>query len=126
MGLQEEKQQLQEKNVDLEEKNAGLQEEKQLLQEKNVDLEEKNAGLQEEKQLLQKEKQREAFWRKKAESVQWVATGDAWKGKTGVIKHTFAKGDCYIGDIVDGQWHGRGIKTWANGDRYEGAWKDDK
>merc|ERR1711871_565230 len=51
MGLQEEKQQLQEKNVDLEEENAGLQEEKQQLQEKNVDLEEKNAGLQEEKQI---------------------------------------------------------------------------
>merc|ERR1712100_952626 len=100
-GLQEKKQLLQEKNVDLEEKNAGLQEEKQLLQEKNVDLEEKNAGLQEEKQLLQKEKQREAFWRKKAESVQWVTTDGAREGKTGVIKHTFSTGKlhCYIGDV---------------------------
>ena len=32
----------------------------------------------------------------------------------------------YEGDFVRGRKHGRGIKTWPNGDRYEGEFDDDR
>ena len=33
---------------------------------------------------------------------------------------TSANGDRYEGDFVDNKPHGRGVLTWANGNRYEG------
>jgi hypothetical protein len=34
--------------------------------------------------------------------------------------YTYANGDRYEGDFVDGKQNGKGIYTWGSGDRYEG------
>ncbi|MBR3919839.1 MAG: hypothetical protein IKJ59_14105 [Clostridia bacterium] len=39
---------------------------------------------------------------------------------------TFANGDVYEGELVDGKPHGQGTLTYANGDIYEGQWKNGK
>ena len=31
-----------------------------------------------------------------------------------------------MGEFKDDKMNGRGLYTWASGDRYEGQWKDDK
>ena len=33
---------------------------------------------------------------------------------------------CYIGEYKEGKWDGEGTRYWAEGDRYEGGFKDDK
>ena len=43
----------------------------------------------------------------------------------GVTK-TYANGDKYEGPFVDDKKHGQGILTFANGDKYEGPYVDDK
>ena len=40
--------------------------------------------------------------------------------------HTFANGDVYEGDWKDGKGHGKGKCTYASGNMYEGDWKDGK
>jgi hypothetical protein len=35
------------------------------------------------------------------------------------------KDTIYYGEILNGKKHGKGIKTWKDGDRYEGSWKND-
>lgn len=40
--------------------------------------------------------------------------------KTYQIVRTYANGDRYEGDAVDGKLQGRGVYIWKNGDRYEG------
>merc|ERR1711990_1073570 len=46
--------------------------------------------------------------------------------KNGKWKCTYANGDVYDGDFKDGNFHGKGTYTWANGNVYVGEWKDDK
>ena len=40
--------------------------------------------------------------------------------KSGKGVYTWANGDRYEGDFVNGNFTGKGVLTWANGDRYEG------
>ena len=40
-------------------------------------------------------------------------------------ENIFFKWSIYEGDFVEDKYHGRGIMTYANGDKYEGEWKDD-
>ena len=40
--------------------------------------------------------------------------------------YTTAKGDKYVGEFKDDQYHGQGTYTHANGDKYVGEYKDDK
>lgn len=37
---------------------------------------------------------------------------------------TWASGNRYEGDFRDGRFHGRGVFAWANGNRYEGEFRD--
>ena len=39
---------------------------------------------------------------------------------------TYAGGDQYQGQTLNGKRHGRGVYTWASGGRYEGSFRDDK
>ena len=39
---------------------------------------------------------------------------------------TYANGDKYEGDFVDDKKHGKGVYVYANGDKYEGDWLDGK
>ena len=39
---------------------------------------------------------------------------------------TYAGGDQYQGQTLNGKRHGRGVYTWASGGRYEGSYRDDK
>ena len=39
---------------------------------------------------------------------------------------TFANGDKYDGEWKDHKKHGRGVVAYANGDKFEAEWKDDK
>jgi hypothetical protein len=34
------------------------------------------------------------------------------------------KGDLYVGAVLNGVPHGKGVKTWPNGHRYEGDWNN--
>ena len=38
----------------------------------------------------------------------------------------YANGDVYVGELKDGEAHGRGTYTFSSGDKYEGDWKDGK
>lgn len=37
-----------------------------------------------------------------------------------------ARGDRYVGEWADGKMHGAGATTYANGNRYTGAFKEDR
>ncbi len=52
-----------------------------------------------------------------------VATAAAMSGR-GVV--TWANGDRYDGDWWDGNINGQGVGVWADGDRYDGEWRDGK
>ena len=39
---------------------------------------------------------------------------------------TWANGDKYDGDWVDDKKHRKGVFTWADGNKYDGDWVDDK
>jgi hypothetical protein len=39
---------------------------------------------------------------------------------------TWADGERYEGEFRDGKANGRGVFTWADGERYEGEWRDGK
>ncbi|NQW28224.1 MAG: hypothetical protein HQ474_09960 [Flammeovirgaceae bacterium] len=60
------------------------------------------------------------------------ANGDKYEGDwvdgkmNGLGTYTFANGDKYEGDRVDGRMNGSGTYTYANGDKYEGDWVDGK
>ena len=41
-------------------------------------------------------------------------------------KYVWANGDEYNGQWKDDKMEGFGKKVWANGDSYDGQWKDDK
>lgn len=47
-----------------------------------------------------------------------------WNRKHGKGVKVWANGDRYEGEWREDKQHGRGIYMWANGDRYEGEWKD--
>jgi hypothetical protein len=40
--------------------------------------------------------------------------------------YSWANGDRYEGEFKDDEFNGRGLYTWAAGERYEGAWVDGK
>ena len=50
-------------------------------------------------------------------------------GYTGQGTYTYAegesKGDKYVGEYKDGDTHGQGTYTWADGEKYVGEFKDD-
>ena len=62
----------------------------------------------------------------KANGRRWHPQGEFWDGKKhGFGKYTWANGDVYEGEWKDGtQGHGFGKYTLAHGDVYEGEWKD--
>jgi hypothetical protein len=33
-------------------------------------------------------------------------------------------GSKYVGEFENGKMNGQGIKTWANGDKFTGTWKN--
>ena len=39
---------------------------------------------------------------------------------------TYANGDVYVGETVNGKRQGEGVYTYKDGKRYTGAWQDDK
>ena len=39
---------------------------------------------------------------------------------------SYADGDKYDGDWKDGKKNGKGIMSYADGEKYDGDWKDDK
>src|SRR5688572_4262412 len=39
---------------------------------------------------------------------------------------TYANGDVYVGETVNGKRQGEGVYTYKDGRRYAGAWQDDK
>lgn len=39
---------------------------------------------------------------------------------TGNHQKTFKNGDCYVGEWLEGKFHGKGIYSWLNGTSYEG------
>jgi MORN repeat len=39
---------------------------------------------------------------------------------------TYANGDVYVGETVNGKRQGEGVYTYKDGRRYTGAWQDDK
>ena len=43
----------------------------------------------------------------------------------GTGTHTFANGNIYIGELINGKRHGQGTAIWSNGDKYEGNWIND-
>ena len=44
----------------------------------------------------------------------------------GLGTFTWSNGDKYIGAWEDNKMHGGGTKTWSNGDKYVGIWKDNE
>jgi len=40
--------------------------------------------------------------------------------------YSWANGDRYEGEFKDDDYNGHGVYTWSNGERYEGAWVDGK
>ena len=40
------------------------------------------------------------------------------------ISHTYPNGDKYVGEVMNGTMHGKGIYTWADGTKYGGEWKN--
>ena len=40
--------------------------------------------------------------------------------------YTWANGRKFVGEFQDGNKHGQGTFTWANGNKYVGGWQDDK
>ena len=40
--------------------------------------------------------------------------------------YTYATGDKYDGEFKDDKMNGKGVYTYANGDKYDGEYKDDK
>src|ERR1043166_8379456 len=53
-----------------------------------------------------------------------VLAADSPPGTTQTL--TYANGDVYVGETVDGKRHGEGVYTYKDGRRYTGAWQDDK
>ena len=53
--------------------------------------------------------------------LEFELIGDCENGQ-GTI--TWANGDKYEGEWKDGKKHGKGTETCSNGDKYEGDWKD--
>ena len=51
----------------------------------------------------------------------------AWKDNImhGSGTYTFANGNIYIGELINGKRHGQGTAIWSNGDKYEGNWIND-
>ena len=47
-------------------------------------------------------------------------------GRHGQGIYEFANGDRYEGRYMDDKRHGQGVLEFANGDRYEGRYMDDK
>ena len=53
--------------------------------------------------------------------------GEVQDGKAqGRGVYTFANGDRYEGEYRDDKRHGRGVFAWASGDRYEGEFRDNR
>jgi hypothetical protein len=49
-------------------------------------------------------------------------SGDIKFGKEGGVR----AGNKYVGEWQEGQFHGQGTYTWANGQKYVGEWQEDK
>jgi len=49
-----------------------------------------------------------------------------YKAQSEVITKTFANGNRYEGEFVNGKRNGQGTMTWSSGDRYTGGWDNDK
>ena len=66
----------------------------------------------------------------KIDSTYTFANGDKYVGewmngkKHGQGTYTWANGDKYVGEFKDSKNHGQGTFTWANGDKYTGEYKD--
>lgn len=45
-------------------------------------------------------------------------------GSRGIFR--YANGDCYVGDVANGNPNGKGVMRLSNGDSYNGDWIDAK
>lgn len=49
-------------------------------------------------------------------------SGESTTSKNGYFEESYPDGSSYKGNFKDGLFHGQGVYTWANGDKYEGEW----
>ena len=59
----------------------------------------------------------------KQESVDSIVA-ETQSSKNGYFEESYDDGSSYKGDFKDGLYHGQGTFTWANGDKFEGEFKE--
>lgn len=57
--------------------------------------------------------------------LQGVYEGGCWRGLASGVGHARGSAD-YVGEFRKGMKHGRGVKTWSWGDRFEGEFREDR
>ena len=73
------------------------------------------------------EEEKQKLSEKYSDSYDVVKVSDSGSRKKRYYgKMTYANGNIYEGEWIDGLFDGHGKYTWANGDVYEGEYKDDK